>query len=372
MRDVFTGLTCSVVLCLAACGTTTGGGGYFPIGDGTSVDQDAALGDSAAPPSDTQGTSDTAPADLKITPDVAPVTIATCTAVSQCAHDDCNTNWSPTCGQACLKSAATAAAPSASALLACAEQKCHQGPCQGSGKPDEKCMEDCTGKQCYQQLAACWEQGAGVGQKGCSTALDCFNACEQLGMGKFTCQATCYTNLSAAGRDQFKTMAACIAQGGAASACYESTLTCLADGKQGQQTCYDVFPCVQQCGNDTTCQGACYGKGTGTAQKQLLSLLTCVTGSKPDDCFAQTVTCATPSGSSSCMDLTSCVPGCPSGSAQAGCVIDCLHGATQKGADDFGKLAVCMQQKCPGCSGQACQSCATSKCLTQALACNGM
>ena len=358
---------------LAACGTSTGGGGtYFPVGDGVAGTDVGQLGDTAPPSGDTQPTGDTAAQDVKIAADVPPATLATCTLVSQCAHDDCQANWSATCGQACAKSASSAATPTASALLACSQAKCAQGTCKSSGKPDEKCMEDCTGKQCPAELAACWEQGAAVGAKGCSTSLKCFSDCDKLSSGKFTCQANCYTAMGQAGRDEFKAVALCVAAGGAASACYAPSLSCLADGKSGQQTCYDMFPCVQKCGNDTTCQGGCYGQGTSAAQKQLLDLLTCATGATPNDCFAQTVTCSTPTGNKTCMDLTTCVPACPAGAAQAGCVMDCLHGSSQASADAFGKLATCMQQKCPGCTGSACQSCATSKCLSQAMSCNGM
>lgn len=361
-------LSCTLVACAA---NSNSAGYYMPLGDGVSAGDDATVTDSIAG-ADAKAGTDTTTADLASTPDVPQTQpLATCTLVSQCTHDDCDKNWSGTCGAACAKAATPAATPTATDLLACSTSKCFEGPCKTTGKPDDKCMDDCVGKQCAPQLAACWEQGASVGTGGCAAASACFGGCDKLTTGKFTCQANCYTAMSTAGRGQFKAVAACLATAADSKACLVPTFECLSDGKQGSQSCYDAFPCVQACGSDAACLGSCYAKANADGQKQLVQLIECVTGANPNDCLTQTVGCASPSGSAACMDLASCAQACPAGAGQAACVMTCLHGGTSAGATAFAKLASCMQQKCPGCTGSACQTCATSKCLSQAMACQG-
>ena len=361
-------LSCTLVACAA---NSNSGGYYMPLGDGVSVGDDATVTD-ISQAADAKGGADTTTVDVPATPDVPQTpSLATCTLVSQCTHDDCDKNWSATCGAACAKAATSAATPTATALLACSTSKCLEGPCKTTGKPDEKCMDDCVGKQCTPQLAACWEQGATAGAAGCAAATTCFAGCDKLTTGKFTCQANCYTAMSAAGRSQFKGVASCLATAADSKACMVPTLECLGDGKQGSQSCYEAFPCVQGCGTDAACLGACYAKANAGGQQQLVALIDCVSGATPNDCLTQTVTCAGPSGSTGCMDLATCAQACPAGAGQAACVMTCLHGGTNGGATAFAKLASCIQQKCPNCAGSACQSCATSKCLSQAMACQG-
>jgi len=150
----------------------------------------------------------------------------------------------------------------------------------------------------------------------------------------------------------------------------QPSLVCLADGKQGQKSCYDLFPCVQACGKDVNCMGNCYGTGNPAAQQQLVQLIQCVTGPTPNECMQQTVKCAAPSGSKGCMAIATCAQNCPAGAGQAACAFECLHSGTADGADAFAPLATCMQQKCANCTASTCQSCATSKCLSQAMACS--
>lgn len=363
----------AVSLALAACGSTSsgGGGGVFYAADGSSLSD-------VTPTSDTGNGSDTltdgAAGDSTTKPDstsdvLVPGSLATCIATSQCAIDACKDKWSATCGQACANAAATAAAAPASALLSCTTTKCLQGKCAGAAT--QKCMDDCTASDCPTELIACWEQGATPGSKGCGSVLSCLTACDS-DPKRFTCQAGCYNAMDKAGNAQFKTLSTCIgANGGKTDACVKESLACVADGKTGSGSCYDVQSCIGKCGtSDTTCQGACYGNGSANAQTQLLSLLNCVNTSGADKCLDQTVTCATPTGSVGCVDTATCVGACAAGATQGACVMDCLHKATSGGAKAFAKLAPCMQKNCAGCTGSACQSCAGSKCLSDALNCN--
>ena len=291
---------------------------------------------------DTQGTDDAAKADTA--PDVPsdvlqPGSLKTCVIASQCAIDACKASWTATCGQTCANATATAAAPTASALLACTTTKC--------------------------------QQGATPGSKGCSTILSCLTGCDS-DPERFTCQANCYNAVGATGETQFKALSTCVnANGGSATPCTKESLACLSDGKSGSGTCYAVQDCIGKCATgDTACQGACYGNGSASAQTQLLDLLNCVNSKGAANCMTQTITCATPTGSTGCLNTATCVGNCPTGAAQAKCVMDCLHASTAAGATSFGKLAPCMEANCANCTSSTCQSCATSKCLTQALDCN--
>ena len=364
-------------LAFAACGAPVGGGGgggagvtpTDTVGGVMDVAADSKAGEDAVA---ADGTADAAKADAA--PDVPsdvvqPGSLKTCTAASQCAVDACKANWTATCGQTCANATATAAAPTAAALLDCTTKKCLNGTCAGA--VTEKCMNDCTAASCGNELVACWEQGATPGSQGCSGILNCLTACDN-DPERFTCQAKCYTAVNTAGEAQFKAMSACVnANGGKTDPCVKESLICLSDGKSGSGTCYDVQDCVGKCAStDTACQGACYGNGSTTAQTQLLALLSCVNTSGAAACLTPTITCATPTGSVGCLNTATCVSGCAAGATQAKCVMDCIHAATPAAATSFGKLAPCMQKNCANCTGSACQSCATSKCLTQALDCN--
>lgn len=231
-------------------------------------------------------------------------------------------------------------------------------------------MDNCISTECPGQLVACWEQGAKPGSKGCSTVLDCLTGCDS-DPKRFTCQANCYTALSSGAQGQFKAISTCSnANGGDTSKCVKESLTCLADGKSGSQSCYDVQACVGKCAKgDTGCQGKCYANGSAQAQTQLIALVNCVSGGAADQCLPQTITCASPSGKTGCIAMANCVTGCPTGDTQAACVMDCIHGGTPKAGQAFAKLAPCMQKKCANC-GSDCQNCAIQNCFNEASACN--
>lgn len=357
---------------LVACGSSSGGGGggTFYGADGSSLSDVTPTADTGAG-GDSKTMTDGTTATDTATDLGQPDSLKTCIASSQCAIDACKANWTATCGQTCANATATAAAPTASALLACTTKKCLQGKCAGTTPPAQKCMDDCTASDCPTELIACWEQGATPGTKGCSTILSCLTGCDS-DPARFTCQAACYNAVGKTGETQFQTLTTCVsANGGDTNKCVKESLACLSDGKSGNGTCYDLQACMGKCAaGDTTCQGACYGAGSGTAQTQLLTLLNCVTVSGAEKCLDPTITCATPTGSVGCIDTATCVTGCGTGATQAACVMDCLHKASSNGAKSFGQLAPCMQKNCANCSGSACQSCATSKCLSQAMNCN--
>lgn len=334
---------------LAGCDSGTSGGGGF-------VDSDAVAA------GDTQTGGDAS---------LLPGSLTSCIASAQCAVDRCRDNWSASCGAPCANATASAAAATASALLECTTQQCVLGDCAASKPPTQACMDECTARKCPTQLFACWEQGQTPGSSGCGAIAACLPGCDS-DPKRFTCQAGCYGAASAAAQSQFKATSLCLAQNpGAEAQCADESLTCLADGKTGADSCYVVQGCLGECAEeDTACQGSCFGKGSATAQSQLLALLACVSGANPEACLDQTIACATPSGSSGCMDTAQCVGACPSGDAQASCAINCLHKATPGGANAFAKLAPCIQKNCPGCQGNDCQSCATSKCFGEALSCS--
>ncbi len=357
---------------LVACGTSSGGGGggvYYGA-DGSNLSDVTPTTDSAAG-EDGKATTDTKTGADVATDVVQPGSLKTCIASSQCAINACQASWSASCGQTCANATATAAAPTAAALLDCTVKKCLQGKCAGTTPPTQKCMDDCTSSDCPNELVACWAQGSTPGSKGCSTILSCLTNCNS-DPERFTCQAACYNAVNTTGEGQFKTLTDCVsANGGDTNKCVKESLACLSDGKSGSATCYDLQACMGKCAaGDTTCQGACYGVGSASAQTELLTLLNCVTASGANACLAPTITCATPTGSVGCIDTATCVTGCGTGATQAACVMDCLHKCSASGAQAFAKLAPCMQKNCANCTGSACQSCATSKCLSEAMNCN--
>lgn len=367
MRPVVVVLFAS--LGLIACGSSAGGGGGGVYVGVTPTDTVGGVMDVVAD-GDSGGVKDAA---VDAAPDIAsdvlqPGSLKTCSAASQCAIDACKDSWTATCGQTCANATATAAAPTASALLTCENTKCVAGKCATT--PTQACMDSCTASDCPNELVACWEQGATPGTKGCSTILTCLTACDTA-PERFTCKAACYNAVDAAGEAAFKAMSSCIeTNGGQTDPCDKESLTCLSDGKTGSGTCYDVQACIGKCAStDTACQGACYGNGSATAQTQLLTLLNCVNSSGATNCLDQTITCATPTGSTGCLATANCVAACPTGAAQSACIMDCLHKSTPGGATAFGTLAPCMEKNCPNC-GSNCQSCATSKCLSDAMTCN--
>jgi hypothetical protein len=368
MRQIFVVLFAAFGL--VACGTSTGGGGGGVFTGVTPTDTVGGIMDVAAD-GDTAASADGI-ADAK--PDVAtdvlqPGSLKTCTEASQCAIDACKNGWSPTCGQTCANATGSAAAPSASALLDCTTKKCVQGKCATT--PTQDCMDACTASDCPNELVTCWEQGATPGSKGCSTVLGCLSACDS-NPERFTCKAACYNAADKAGETAFKALSACVAKnGGKTDPCAKESLTCISDGKTGSGTCYDVQDCVGKCAKtDTVCQGACYGNGSATAQTQLLTLLDCVNSKGASACLDQTVTCATPTGTTGCVDSATCVGGCPAGDTQATCVMSCLHNASPKAGKVIGPFLTCMQKNCATCSGSDCQNCAISKCFSQASTCN--
>lgn len=332
---------------------STSGNGFFPA-DGVSG-ADVAGGDTA-----TGGDASLLPGSL-----------TSCIASAQCAVDLCRNNWSANCGAPCANATASAAAATASALLACTTQQCVLGDCAGSQPPTQACMDACTAQKCPTELFACWEQGNSPGSDGCGSIAACLPGCDN-DPKRFTCQATCYGKASAGAQSQFKATSLCLSQNPTAPAqCADESLTCLADGKTGQDSCYAVQSCLSKCAeSDSACQGSCFGKGSATAQSQLLALLECAAGSNPESCLPQTIACATPSGNANCLDTAQCVGGCPGGDAQGTCALDCLNKATPGGANAFAKLAPCIQKNCPDCQGNDCQSCATSKCFSEALTCS--
>ncbi len=368
MRQVIVSVLAS--LGLVACGASTGGGGSGNPYGVTPTDTVGGILDVA---SDTGSVDDTGKVSdtLMVTDTVQPGSLKTCIASSQCAIDACKAAWSATCGQTCANATAKEAAPTASALLDCTTKKCLQGKCAGTSPPTQKCMDDCTASDCPNELVACWEQGGTPGTQGCSTILNCLTGCDS-NPQRFTCQAACYNAVNKTGETQFKTLSTCVnANGGKADKCVKESLLCLSDGKTGSGSCYDVQACLAKCATgDTQCQGTCYGNGSATSQTQLLTLMNCVNTSGADKCLGETVTCATPTGSVGCVDTATCVTGCGTGATQAACVMDCLHKASSGGASAFAKLAPCVQKNCPGCTGSACQNCAASKCLSDALNCN--
>ena len=388
---------CSIgLLAIGGCGAAGGGGGGGGSADGSgdgkvtgdigaedsaAVEDGTAAGDGAAAGDSTAGGDGADAAGLEVLgtdgggdggggDTATPGTYATCTEASQCAQDSCKT-WSATCGQACANAAAQTAAAPAAALLDCSTKKCLQGKCAGTTPPDATCMDACIGVNCGNELAACWEQGFSAGQKACSTAPDCMKACDSAAK-PFTCRAACYQALSKTGAEQFKVYATCAEKAGDANKCVKESLVCLSDAKTGSGTCYDLSACAGKCAKtDSACVGLCYGQGTATAQNQLITLLNCLAGPNASACLDPTIACATPSGSAKCLDTATCVGGCPpSGDAQATCIMDCLHKATPNGAKAFGKLAPCMLKNCPGCTGNACQTCAQQKCLGDAMNCS--
>ena len=369
MRQVF--IVFIACFGLAACGTTSGGGGGGVYTGVTPTDTVGGIMDVTG---EGDAKAEDGVADGKIVPDVAtdvlqPGSLKTCTAASQCAVDACKNGWTANCGQTCANATGKDAAPTASALLDCTTKKCVQGKCATT--PTQDCMEACTASDCPSELVACWEQGATPGSKGCSTVLGCLTACDS-NPERFTCKAACYNAADKAGETAFKALSACVAANGGKTDPYvKESLTCISDGKTGSGSCFDVQDCVGKCAKtDTACQGACYGNGSATAQTQLLTLLNCVNTSGADKCLDPTITCATPTGSTGCIDTATCVSGCPTtGDAAAPCIMGCLHKASANGAKAFGKLAPCMQKNCANC-GSNCQSCATSKCLSDAMNCN--
>lgn len=302
----------------------------------------------------------------------------TCTQIGQCAQDECNAQ-KLLCGLDCGAGATPAVTQKANDLLTCLTSTCLNKIC--AGNVNAGCMNPCAVTFCGSPMATCFSTGQNGGDA-CSTIFGCFKACQSAGTDVFTCESSCYNSLNAAAQGQLADFFACSkganSTADALNLCAPQVLACSADGKSGSGTCLDLTTCAAKCAaNDNTCSGACYGSAAVDAQTTYVSLASCfVTNSaNPGACMPQAEACANPSGSDKCANILTCIGNCQTAlgttNDNGACAMQCMHTMSKPSADDAMSVLQCASAKCPGCltKDPNCQSCATTNCGSEILAC---
>ncbi len=360
--------------------TTTKDGGGVTTKDGGGVTTKD--GGGVVPGKDTS----TAPPD---TADDKNKKYQTCPELLTCAQVACQYDPKPKCEQICTDNSAWAAKQDFVPFADCLWGKCYPAKCKDTNKPDE-CIGQCYGI-CAGLLYTCMAEGQS-GNKSCSTAWTCMEACNKPGQDEFKCNVECYKSMTKNSQKQFNEAFKCMSDKPGDNpmlGCMDDLLSCAADGAKGTEACIDIIKCTGKCDKgleNFPCSGKCYGKGTATAQKQFADVYSCFGAaeenkSDPTVCAEKMVACSNPSGTLNCLQIWPCIENCKKGGADDGvCSFECMNKAKKKEATAWVKLLLCSETHCnnvcknepEGDKKQACKKkCGKDDCSEQTKACLG-
>ena len=382
----------AALLLLAACGSSSSPAiGITAAGD-VSGQADGQIGDGAT--ADLGSAADTAASDGQVADitgsDVAGIDVQTpdvqisdgltsdgsvakysaCSKLLLCTQLSCFPDFAAGCEKTCTGSATPAAVVQITPVFTCIEQLCHKGLCAGASDP--KCLGECAYKRCGYKMMECASDGA-KGGAGCDTVFGCIGGCKD----DINCQGACYGAMNTNGQAEFDALMSCASADGGSDiykACPGQALQCAAGGKTGTAGCMDTLSCFEACPkNDTSnCGGACFGKATAEAQKQVIITSKCFDGNADPSCAGALATCIDPKGSKTCVDTFACLDKCGKGNDP--CNLLCFQAASKPELQKFLALLQCSDAACkPKCAGdKGCEGvCSKQACPTQWNACLG-
>ena len=158
--------------------------------------------------------------------------------------------------------------------------------------------------------------------------------------------------------------------------------TCVPTASGGSLSCSQIVACTGNCAaGDATCSDDCVAKGSSSGQTALSNYKTCIGAvCKPladagkvnaamacifGNCFDVQSACLG-SGSATCSQVNACMGGCAS---SASCVDGCNKSASKAGGTAYYTLYACIDDNCPGQSGDALIDCAKTACTAGFIGC---
>jgi hypothetical protein len=350
---------------IAACETSSGGGGWPYGAPGATTDTGGLAGDATKLPGDVSRTNlpDTGIPGLRtdtgmgpaidtglrrdiqlVVPDSGTPNLDTggssaatsCAAIMTCIQNECATASDPMgCMQQCQQRGDTQAQAAYNAMMMCMSQSA-QGACKekcpNPNAPDQACLA-CVQNACSTQIAACGSGGGTTTPTGNDSEAKA--ACKAIALCVFKCQGnqTCGNNCvqsNPAGSTAFIAMNNCVMQ-----AC---------QGKTGDE--------LQACALQAQSPGA--------------------------TCAAQTDACIT--GSGTCSNIQTCLQGCMSNPDPMACQVNCQFAGSLEAQKQFNDFQTCAlesitgtcAQSCPNGTSdtsQACGQCYNQACQAQIQTC---
>lgn len=129
-----------------------------------------------------------------------------------------------------------------------------------------------------------------VGTLSCQQLEQCYAGCNE---NDSACENACYDKGTADAQKQSTALYECYESKGLAcdnnwsdcvtKNCASQQTACNNDKSTGGSTCSQLNTCYDDCDGDSTCEEACYNKGTEAAKKLSEAFSTCITNAKCDD-----------------------------------------------------------------------------------------
>ncbi|MEC9072996.1 MAG: hypothetical protein VX938_11470, partial [Myxococcota bacterium] len=251
---------------------------------------------------------------------------------------------------------------------ACAEGTCTAEAVPGcEDEPGVSPLEQCLAEACADEWAACMADDA------CATAAACMIECDKTDGGD-ACEYECMMALPEDSYGVFEGVGVC----GENNGCIEDegpdgtppddpALECIADACpdlgsdcMSDQGCSDAVMCLSACDDDdAACSDECFASIPPMSQLVFFGLVDCAGNSGcvddgPGDGDDPTLDCLSEecggelnacTGSQGCMDLITCMEGCPEG--DQGCTDACYEDASPKAQNEWWGLVICGSEQ--GC-----------------------
>lgn len=267
------------------------------------------------------------------------------------------------CVAGCIAALSPAAKDGLTAVVSCQAQAQQAG-----ADPAQKCSA---------QSDACLSDG-NAGAKSCYEFFVCVSACAD--PESPDCGQKCMAELSPAAQHAFSVAQPCLGGQGMTSdpACVANLLACV--NPSGKNTCAQTMACQSACAtasasNSGACAMACLHDASPTTAADYLGVSMCgaaQTAAQQTACADAFVSCAAPSGTSTCADILACMGKCGP-TAGADCMLACVGKGSAQGAASFAKWFACQntcQSTCKTSTDPTCpQTCATVNCAAAVAEC---
>ena len=294
----------------------------------------------------------------------------------------------PDCREACIQDATGVTAEHITATLACRDT-CVERDCKAlTGAKYDDCASRCLVYGCAREVLSCAAPEP-VGAAICTDIFGCLATClAPASGGAVECFGNCAENLTPVEFVLASKVVDCMSVATSdgkpfATTCSAEVATCYAGGVSDSGECFESFGCAETCGklgkSATTCARECISQLNVSAQNAYIKYAQCLMDHPvvAKACDPDFIVCADPKGSLTCSaagdEIQKCV-GKSGTEAAVSCMAIGVHQSKPGAAKALVDYVRCFTDNCasacPKTTSPGCALCLTTKCKTQADACN--